>query len=647
MVNSTRAKLIVSFLSVSLVGGSVALLVGGRLLYQALLNEATTRISLDLNAAREIYLARLRRMTVALNVTTLGPGFNEALARRDLPQLVDRLRRIARHAELDFAGIVTGEGRALCRIGPDSLPHSMAPVDNPLAGLALDRRTPVSGTVVLSKGFLLAENPELAERARISSLATPRAVPRAEAEETAGLALGAAIPIPANGELGGILYGGVLLNRSEEIVDNIRSTVFQDETYEGRRVGTATIFLGDLRISTNVLTAEGTRAIGTRVSREVGDRVLAAGHKWTDRAFVVSDWYITAYEPILDLFGDRVGMLYVGILEAKYAQVRTRALAVFISITLAGMVLAIGLGYALANKILRPVEQLVRASTQVTRGNLAPEIGPISKGEIGALQRTFTDMLSSLREREKRQQAESETKLLRSEKQASIGRLAAGVAHEINNPLTGVLMFTHMLLRRKEVSEDVRADLQTIARETERVRRIVKGLLEFARETKLQLEPTDVNELVRATIGLLENQALIKGVTLGARLAEDLPVPKVDRNQLQSVLTNLVLNALDATQQGDDISVSTGLSAVADATGEYGVEIAVADTGCGIPALHLGRLFDPFFTTKEVGQGTGLGLSVSLGIVENHGGTIQVESGVGRGSVFTVWLPAVGPAEGT
>lgn len=635
---STRSKLILSFLGVSFLGCGVALLVGGQLLYQAVLNEAHNRIRLDLNAAREIYLDRIKGIKVSLMITQVGPVFRSALERGDAPKLVPLLRNIAQQTELDFAGIVTKEGKTLCRIGPNAIPKETPP-PNPIANLALQRRVPISGTVVLSHEFLFSEDPALAERARIRLLPTKRATPRPENEELSGMALAAAVPVTENGHLLGVLYGGVLLNRSEEIVDRVRDTLFQHEIYQGRSVGTATIFLRDVRISTNVISPDGTRAIGTIASEEVKERVLNEGKKWTDRAFVVSDWYITAYEPIEDIFGQRVGMLYVGVLEAKYADVRRNALSLFIFITIAGMGLAVGLGYVIASKISRPVQQLIQASIQVSKGNLSPDLGPISKGEIGVLQKTFGQMLASLQERDKRQRVESEIKLLQSEKQASIGKLAGGVAHEINNPLTGIFTFTHMLLKRNDLPEEVRSDLEVIAQETERVRKIVKGLLDFSRQTELDREPTDVNRLVRHTLSLVENQALIKGVDLTFQPGEGLPMITLDRNQMQSVLLNILINALDATGPGGNITVSTGIGISAKSPGQKGVEIVVTDTGCGIPPEHIDKIFDPFFTTKEVGQGTGLGLSVSYGIVERHGGTIWVQSQVGRGSSFTVWLP--------
>ncbi|MGQ9645937.1 MAG: cache domain-containing protein [Thermodesulfobacteriota bacterium] len=641
MFYSTRTRLIISFLGVALLVCVVALIVGGQLLYKSVLNEAYNRVRLDLNAAREIYLTRVKGIKVALNITTVGPVFRSALEKQDAHKLVGLLTNIAQQTELDFVGIVTKEGKTLCRIGPNSIPTENSP-PNPIANLVLQKRIGIFGTVVLSHEFLFSENPELAERSRIRLLPTRRATPRPESEELSGMALAAAVPVFDSGHFLGVLYGGVVLNRSEEIVDRVRDTVFQHEIYNGRSIGTATIFLKDIRISTNVLNPDGSRAIGTVGSEEVTQSVLTEGKKWVDRAFVVNDWYITAYEPIEDIFGSRVGMLYVGVLEAKYADVRWNALTVFALITIAGMIFAVGLGYVIADKISRPVQQLTKASIQVSQGNLNPEIGPISKSEIGVLQKTFKQMLASIQERDQRQRVESEIKLLQSEKQASVGKLAGGVAHEINNPLTGIFTFTHMLLKRKDLPEEVRQDLETIAQETERVRKIVKGLLDFSRQTELDREPMDINRLVRYTMSLVENQALIKGVSLSFEPGEGLPMVTVDRNQMQSVFLNIIMNALDATEPGGSIILTTQMGVSASKPDQKGIEIVCTDTGCGIPPENLDKLFDPFFTTKDVGQGTGLGLSVSYGIVQRHGGTIWVQSQVGRGSTFTVWLPIEG-----
>jgi len=636
MFSSTRSKLIASFLGVSFLVGVVSLFIGSQLLYKSVLSEATNRVSLDLNAARELYQMRIEAIRSPLTITSLEPVFRAALKTREVAELIPRLETVARHAELDFVGIVRKEGETLCGVGKSSLRCKAVEIMNPIAELVFDRKVPVSGTVILSKEFLSAESPELADRARIGLLPTPRAAPREEEEETSGMALAVAVPVFEEGELIGVIYGGLLLNRNQTIVDTVRDTVFQHEIYKGRNIGTATIFFNDLRISTNVMTPDGKRAIGTRVSKEVKEHVLTKGKRWTDRAFVVSDWYITAYEPIEDIFGERVGMLYVGVLEAKYADMRRKALFILISIIVAGMALAIGLGYLLANKIMNPVHQLIKASQEVSEGSLTPEIGPLSKDEeMRVLQNTFKDMVASM----VRRRAEAENRLIQSEKQASVGRLAAGVAHEINNPLTGVLTYTHMLLRRKDIGNDIRSDLQTIAESTERVRKIVKGLLDFSRQIKLDKEPTEVNRLVGSAISLMDNQALVKGVTIKFNSGENLPMLTLDRNQFQSVLLNMIINALDATEPGGTINIYTATGLSASDTGHKGVEITIADTGCGIPADNLDKLFDPFFSTKEVGQGTGLGLSVSYGIVQRHGGTIRVQSELGKGSTFFIWIP--------
>ena len=645
MFYSTRSKLIASFLGVSILVGAVSLFIGGQLLYKAMLSEATNRVNMDLNAAREIYISRIKTIRCPLSITSMDPAFRKDLKERDIPKLIPRLKIVSQQAELDFVGVVRKEGETLCGVGKDSLRCKSVEIINPMAELVFERMVTVSGTVILPEEFLSAESHELADRARIKIIPTERSAPRQGDEETSGMAVAVAVPVFEESDFIGVVYGGVLLNRSTQIVDTVRDAVFKDEVYEGKNIGTATIFFKDLRIATNVMTPDGKRAIGTRVSKEVKENVLDKGKRWTDRAFVVNQWHITAYEPIEDIFGERVGMLYVGLPETKYKDMRRKAISVFIVITLAGILLAIGLGYIVANKIMKPVNRLIKASNEVSEGILSPDIGPVSKDEIGVLQKTFKDMTESLKERDRRRREESENRLLQSEKQASVGRLAAGVAHEINNPLTGVLTYTHMLLRRKDIDDDIRSDLQTIVESTERVRKIVKGLLDFSRQTKLEREPTDVNLLIKTCISLMENQALLKGVSIHFHEGENLPPVTLDRSQVQSVLLNMIINALDASSAGGSINLYTATGLSAGDSAKNGVEITIADTGVGIAQKDLDKLFEPFFSTKEVGKGTGLGLAVSYGIVQRHGGNIRVQSEVGKGTRFFIWLPIEGEVE--
>ncbi|PKN62798.1 MAG: two-component sensor histidine kinase [Deltaproteobacteria bacterium HGW-Deltaproteobacteria-15] len=632
---STRSKLIISIMGSSFLVGVVSLFVGSQILYKSVLSEANIRVSSDLNAAREAYQGRIKLVKVSLNITTLGSGFVSALKQRDIWDLQQRLGRLSREVGLDFAGIVTDKGNVLCRIGLDPVPDESPRPPNPIAELAIKRRVPIAGTVVLSEAFLSSENPALADLARVPFSPASMAEPTNEGQESSGMALAAAIPVFDQSEVIGVLYGGILLNRSESIVDGVRDTVFLNETYKGRAFGAMSIFLNDLRISTNTIARDGKRAIGTRVSKEVKDRVLRDGGTWTQRAFVVNDWYLTAYEPITDIHGNKAGILGLGILEEKYLDIRRKALFFFVLITAAGTVLAFGLGSLLAGRIMDPVHRLIQASRQVSEGNYNPEVGPISRGEIGGLQKTFKDMVAALGQK----RVESEHQLLHSVKQASVGRLAAGVAHEINNPLTGVLTYTHMLLRRKDLNDEVRSDLETIAKATERVRKIVKGLLDFSRQTSLHREPAEINRLVKSAVSLMENQALVKGIRIKCHPGQDIPMLTVDWSQMQGVLLNIILNALDATEPGGEIKISTNSFSSATGMNHKGVEIAITDTGSGIQPDNLEKIFEPFFTTKEVGKGTGLGLAISLGIVQRHGGTIRVQSKVGEGSAFCIWLP--------
>ena len=635
MFYSIRSKLMISFLGVSLLVGAVSLIVGGQLIYDSVVSEVSNRVRQDLNVARLLYDKKGEDIRKALETFSMGNDVESSLFMEEESPIKERLEQVADRLGLDFAGIVRPDRSVICRVGSHPAPGNTPPTENSAVIAALKQKKPVAGTILLEASALRAESPDLVRRARMETTPPVKSAFPAAEGETAGLGIAAAVPVMHSGTVKGVVYGGILINRETTIVDTIAETVFQNEEYQGRSVGTATIFLKDFRVATTVRRQDGERAVGTVASEEVVRRVLEDGEKWIDRAIVVDDWYITAYEPILDIFGQRVGMLYVGILEAQYADVRRTALMVFTGITLAGVGVALLVGWLLSDRIVRPINRLIQASVNVSEGNLSPDIGPVSKSDFGVLQKKFQEMMTALQQREERQKEESETRLIQSQKQASVGRLAAGVAHEINNPLTAVLTYTHLTLRRNDLPETVRADLENVSIQTERVRKIVKGLLDFARQTRPETETIHLNELVEDCVRLMENQALVRGVSLEFSGKADLPEVTVDRNQIQSVIINMMINALDATQADGSITVSTDMSL----SESPGVEISVADTGCGIAATDMERLFDPFFTTKEVGKGTGLGLSVSAGIIERHGGSITVRSTVGAGSIFTVWLP--------
>ena len=265
----------------------------------------------------------------------------------------------------------------------------------------------------------------------------------------------------------------------------------------------------------------------------------------------------------------------------------------------------------------------------MAEGDLTVRVPATARHELGDLARAFNDMIRRL--------AETQVQLTQADKLASVGRLAAGVAHEINNPLTGVLTYASFLLKRADKKE-LKEDLDVIVRETKRCREIVRGLLDFARQTPPKRQPTDLNETVRRAAAMLMNQLSLNRVALDLDLDQGLGPALADPTQIQQVVVNLLVNAADAVAEGGRIRLATRRDSREAAGGQSGAEIIVEDDGRGISAADLPHVFEPFFSTKGP-RGTGLGLAVTWGIVERHGGTIDVESSEGRGSRFTVRLP--------
>lgn len=233
----------------------------------------------------------------------------------------------------------------------------------------------------------------------------------------------------------------------------------------------------------------------------------------------------------------------------------------------------------------------------------------------------------------------TQAQLVQSAKMAAIGELAAGVAHELNNPLTSILGFAELVFKNIKADDPIRDDLQVISDETRRARDIVRGLLDFSQQVTAPQEKADINQVLRETVALVRQQIKNHHVQLMESYARGLPRLMLSANRMKQVFLNLITNALHAMPEGGTLAVTTERV-------EGEVAIRIADTGVGIPAENLSRIFDPFFTTRPVGQGTGLGLAVSLGIVREHEGRITVESEVGMGSRFTVWLPVDASEQG-
>jgi len=296
-----------------------------------------------------------------------------------------------------------------------------------------------------------------------------------------------------------------------------------------------------------------------------------------------------------------------------------------------------------------PVQRLVRQSSLVAQGDLEARVPVTSRDELGELSEAVNSMTESLGKAEKelkgwadslehkveersREIMLMEVQLRRSEKLASLGTLAAGVAHEINNPLTGILLYSSILGSDKRLDPALLPDVEKVIAETQRCAGIVKNLLEFSRESLPKKEFVDLESILDEVIAFFKKHPDFKKIVIRKKYSKRLPQVSVDPNQIRQVLMNLVVNAGHAMPDGGELVISTDYLENLNL-----VSAAIMDNGVGISEENLARIFDPFFTTKSLG--TGLGLSISYGIVENNGGTIEVKSRLGEGTTFTVMLP--------
>jgi len=348
----TKTKLALIFLAIACFIGVVTSVVVNSLVTNQIIFEAQERIKEHLSTARWVYESKIRDIDRTIRWTSIRHVLKKALKEKNVLPIQDELLELMAEEGLDFLTLVDRKGDVVFRFhNPGVLGDSL--VQDPFIKEALQKKA-VSGTQVLSGDVLWKEGKKLYERASITPVPTPKEKLTKKMEEILGMVLKSAYPvIDFNGQVLGVLTGGVLLNRNYEIVDRIKNIVFKDVKYKGKEIGTATIFLDDLRISTNVMDKTGHRAIGTRVSAEVYEQVLGKGLPWVQRAFVVNDWYITAYEPIRDIEDHIVGILYVGILESKYALMKERLILLFFLFSMSGMLVALAISFFLSWRVLK------------------------------------------------------------------------------------------------------------------------------------------------------------------------------------------------------------------------------------------------------------------------------------------------------
>ncbi len=629
-----RARLLLSFVGVILFAAIVWSLLGVGLVHRNL-PRVQDVLAFDLSAAVEIYREHVSHLTDAVRLLAQQPMVRRHIERGDVDDLSSLLRAIHRNEELDILLLTDTQGQILFPVR--NLGHKIVvPGMAMMVEQALRERKEVVSNVKVSASQLAEEGPSLIERARIDVVSTAHSGSEARGNASDGLFAAAAVPVMGDeGQLLGVLCGAELLNGRNAITDRIRSNLYREEQYDGHDVAIVSIFLGDKRIATSATAASGRRALGTLVSEEVYKHVLLRGERWIRPGYVVDDWYLTAYEPLRDPQGAVIGAVGLGLLESKFKETEHQLVEILFGVTLVAVLLAIFISYGASNSVMKPLNSLIAATEKVTAGVSPRDLEPDPRApiEIETLRKSFNTMTSAIRERDQQLRRQTSEKLMRSDRLAMVGQLAAGVAHEINNPLGSILLFSRLIMQQVPAEGRTRENLERIEKETKRCHTIVSNLLDFARQRDPLVESVDVNRLMDATLKLFEGQFLFHNIHIVRDYSPTLAPIQADEAQLQQVFMNIILNAADAMNGKGSLTITTSEA------GEGSIKISVSDTGCGIPPENIERVFDPFFTTKGVGHGTGLGLSVSYGIVQKHQGDINVSSTVGEGTTFALSLP--------
>lgn len=639
-----RTRLLAAFVGV--VGVSAALTVPAVtiLINRMVLREAQRRVDLALRTADGMLKRRLDDAKQASS--GLGELVAPALSRKQAvePKTLEDARR---RGGYDFLHLVDPEGRVIAAARGHAPAADVR--GSALVAEALRVGSPVAEVGIMPLERLALEDSALASRARIKILPTPHARPGGPAELHDAMVLEAAAPvIDADGVRRGAVHVGTVVNGNFDFVDSVRRNVFATTTYRGKNLGTVTIFQGDVRIATNVVGPGGNRAVGTRVSAEVYDEVLVEGERWTGPAFVVDSWYLSAYEPLRDLNGKIIGMLYVGVLKDRYDDMRNQAVRLFIGITLLALIVAVALGSWLSARLTRPLAGLTAGAAEVARGNLDYQLSqarPAERDEIDRLTTAFNQMVAALRERDEQlrssnQELQSTADQLQQWVQNYLDILEF-ITHELKNQIAA--MKINLLAVRDgyigTISQDQRDALSDVAQTIDRSEEMILNYLNLSRIEKgelqvsarpLQLE-TDV---VRPVLSDLRGRLEEKGMAVEVDLPEDLAA-QADPSLLRIVYGNLISNAVKYGRRGGRVRV-WGEQCGSEA------ELHVWNDGPGVPAGRLGELFRKFSRLTppmDEQPGTGLGLFITREIVRRHGGDIRAETAEGEWIDFIFTLP--------
>ena len=634
---SIATKLILSFLLIIIMTSAIFTAVGITLISDHIESDARNQVSDDIDKARNIYLTKQSSINNVVRSAANSFPIREGVLSGEMDQAVDEMTGIKIREALDILTLTDSNGTVLFRAGnPEMNGDSTASYE--LIDSVISEEMSVSGTTLLAARDLIMESPLHAE-----DLSAGLAQSAEELNDLEAMILGAAAPIVTSDDaLIGVVYGGILLNENRNFICDLAQSIYQNKKYKNQEIGFVTIYQNGNELSSCPDTGSGEIEI---VGAEEGDlisSVLEGGTRWIGRNLIGENRYVTVVEPLKNSNFDPVGMLQVGQLEQIYRDINNQIVIAFLSITLVGALIASLFAYFIAQRISVPLKKLVGASREVAQGELDArvDISSMPNDELGELAEAFNSMAKALEQRDVRLKELTRSRISRSERLALIGKLSANVAHELNNPLQGIVTYAHLLLEEMPADSVSSKSVQVIVTQANRCREIIRGLLDFSHQREPEKGLNDVNVVIEDAITLVERQALFHNIKIVKEFDANLPMTILDPSQVERVFVNMFVNAAEAMEGDGTLTLKSAFNPL-----EESIDVTVSDTGCGISDENIRRIFDPFFTTKEVGQGTGLGLAISYGIIGEHGGRVSLDTEVGKGTTFVVMMPVMTESE--
>jgi len=602
-IASIRTRILASFIVViALLALSIAL-IGAYLINENIVGRAQKQVLSDLSIARKFYNEQIDRIKDIFSLMPAG---------QDLSSMRKKLG-------LDYLYIVSAE--------------DTDKIESEIVLEVFRTGRPAGGTRMIGKRELERMGSVLNSRAGMDIRFTPMSKPSEKKHIEGAMAIGYAKPVlfDGRGRAVKVMYGGRLLNRDLALVDKIHSFVFEDKKYNGKPVGSVTIFQGDVRIATNVLDKTGSRALGTRVSQKVYDKVIGQGLPYVDKAFVVTDWYLTAYEPIKDIKGNVIGILYVGLLEEPFRDMKRNILMIFLAIIAAAALVGAGLSFILEEAVTNPINRVADATEKISGGELKFRVSTkTSIRELNKFARAFNIMAQKLEERDRKLKELNKSYL----------DLIGFVAHELKGILASTLLNAYSVRDGflGMINFKQRKALDSIVKNLDYFESTIKNFLSLSRIEKGEMPLNRSSFCLSEDLagGVLEEfskPACEKGMTMENGIEKKLPV-NADYNLMQIALNNIIGNAVKYGSPGGKIAISSKTDGVK-------LSIEVYNDGRPLSAVEKEMLFGKFSRldspeTKKA-KGTGLGLFITKEIIEKHGGRIWVEPGEkGNSFIFEI-----------